>query len=128
MQSMQSLTLSLGFLLIILGLAAYFGTDMASVTALIPAFFGVFFVTFGQIAKNEKYRKNMMHAAAGLAILGALGAARGIPGLIAIIKGGEVTSVIAVYGQVAMFLMCLVYVLRAVQSFRKARTGSGEDS
>ena len=121
MQSMKSLTLSLGILLSILGLAAYFGTNMASATALIPTFFGVFFVIFAQVANNEDHRKNMMHAAAGLAVLGALGAARGIFGLISMIQGEEVTSSIAVFSQVAMFLMCSVYILRSVKSFRDAR-------
>ncbi len=118
---MQNLTLSLGILLTILGLASYFGTGQESVTALIPSFFGIVFVILGLVGRNEKFRKHAMHGAAGLALLGALGSARGIPGVIDIIKGAEVARPLAIYAQTAMFLMCLVFIFKAVQSFRAAR-------
>ena len=118
---MKKLTSSLGFLLIILGLASYFGTGQASVTALIPAFFGVVFVVLAMIASVENLKKHMLHAAAGIALIGLLGAARGIPGLISIIGGETVERPLAIYAQVAMFLMCALYIFKAVQSFRTAR-------
>lgn len=118
---MQNLTLSLGILLTILGLSSYFGTGQESVTALIPSFFGIVFVILGIVARNEKFRKHAMHGAAGLALLGALGSARGIPGIIEIMQGAEVARPLAVYAQTAMFLMCLVFIFKAVQSFREAR-------
>lgn len=118
---MKKLTSSLGFLLIILGLASYFGTGQASVTALIPAFFGVVFVVLAMIANVENLKKHTMHAAAGIALIGLLGAARGIPGLISIIGGETVERPLAIYAQVAMFLMCALYIFKAVQSFRTAR-------
>lgn len=118
---MQNLTLSLGILLTILGLASYFGTGQESVTALIPSFFGIVFVVLGIVARNEKFKKHAMHGAAGLALLGALGSARGIPGIIDIIQGTDVARPLAIYAQTAMFLMCLVFIFKAVQSFREAR-------
>lgn len=118
---MKKLTSSLGFLLIILGLASYFGTGQASVTALIPAFFGVVFVVLAMIASVENLNKHMMHAAAGIALIGLLGAARGIPGLISIIGGETVERPLAIYAQVAMFIMCALYIFKAIQSFRVAR-------
>ncbi|MBO6525136.1 MAG: hypothetical protein JJ971_15010 [Balneolaceae bacterium] len=118
---MQNLTLSLGILLTILGLASYLGTGQESITALIPSFFGAVFIILGIIARNEKFRKHAMHGAAGLALLGALGSARGIPGIIEIIQGAEVARPLAIYAQTAMFLMCLVFIFKAVQSFREAR-------
>lgn len=118
---MKNLTLSLGVLLTILGVASYFGTGQSSITALIPTFFGIVFVILSLIAGAESLRKHMMHAAAGVALIGALGAARGIPGLISIIGGEVVERPLAIYAQVAMFLMCLVYLFKAVQSFRTAR-------
>lgn len=118
---MQQLTLSLGLLLSVLGLASYFGTGQESVTALIPTFFGIVFLVFAQLAKKETLKKHMIHGAAGLALLGALGAARGIPGLMDIFSGEVVERPLAVYAQVAMFLMCLAYLAKAIQSFRAAR-------
>lgn len=118
---MQQLTLSLGLLLSVLGLASYFGTGQESMTALIPTFFGIVFIVFAQLSKKETLKKHMMHGAAGLALLGALGAARGIPGLFDIIGGEIVERPLAVYAQVAMLLMCLVYLFKAVLSFRAAR-------
>ena len=118
---MQNLTLSLGILLSVLGLASYFGTGQESITALIPMFFGIVFIILGFVAKNENFRKHAMHGAAGLALLGALGSARGIPGVIDIIQGAEVARPLAIYAQTAMFLMCLVFIYKAVQSFREAR-------
>ncbi len=118
---MKNLTLSLGILLTLLGLASYFGTGQESITALIPTFFGMVFIILALFAGAESLRKHMMHAAAGLALLGAFGSARGIPGFIDIISGETVARPLAVYAQVAMFLMCTVYIVRAVQSFRAAR-------
>ncbi len=118
---MKNLTLSLGILLIILGLASYFGTGQESVTALIPSFFGLVFIGFGVLAGVEKLKKHAMHGAAGLALLGILGSARGIPGLIEVLGGADVERPLAIYAQTAMFLMCLVYLFKAVQSFRAAR-------
>lgn len=118
---MKNLTLSLGFLLIILGLASYFGTGRESITALIPSFFGVTFVILALLAAVENIKKHALHIAAGVAVLGALGAARGIPGLIDIFQGEVVERPIAIYAQVAMFLMCVVYLIRSVRSFIDAR-------
>lgn len=123
---MQSLTVSLGILLGILGLASYFGTGKESITALIPLFFGIFFVIFGNLAKQEKLRKHMMHAAAGLALLGALGTVGSLPGVVDLISDSEVERPLAIYAQAAMFMMCLVYLIRAVKSFKDARKSEAE--
>ncbi len=121
---MKNLTLSLGILLTLLGIASYFGTGQESITALIPTFFGMVFIILALFAGAESLRKHMMHAAAGLALVAAFGSARGIPGFIDIISGETVARPLAVYAQVAMFLMCTVYIVKAVQSFRAARKSS----
>lgn len=118
---MKNLTLSLGILLILLGVASYFGTGQESITALIPTFFGMVFIILALFAGAESLKKHMMHGAAGLALLGILGSARGISGFIDILSGTETARPLAIYAQVAMFLMCFVYIIRAVQSFRAAR-------
>jgi len=118
---MQNLTLSLGILLLILGGASYLGTGQESITALIPSFFGILFILFGVLSKQEKLRKHMIHAAAGLALLGIIGTARAIPGFIDVISGTPVERPLAIYAQTAMLVMCAGYMIRAVQSFIAAR-------
>ena len=118
---MQNLTLSLGILLIILGAASYLGTGQESVTALIPSFFGILFVLFGWLGKKESLRKHMMHAAAGLALLGIFGTIGAVPGFIEVIGGGEVERPLATIARSAMFIMCVGFLIRAVQTFIAAR-------
>jgi uncharacterized membrane protein len=66
-----------GVLLIVLGVGIYAGLlvvdDTApSITALIPAFFGLPIALLGVLALNDAYRKHAMHAVAVLALLGLL--------------------------------------------------------
>ena len=58
---MAKITIGLGLVLIALGLGSYFGTGQASVTALIPAFFGLPLLLLGLVALKERMRKNAMH-------------------------------------------------------------------
>lgn len=118
---MQNLTLSLGILLIILGTASYLGTGQESPTALIPLFFGILFLLFGWLGKKESLHKHMMHAAAGLALIGIFGTIGAVPGLIEVIRGGEVERPLAIISRSAMFVMCVGFLIRAVQSFIAAR-------
>ena len=119
---MPSTTRLVGFVLIILGLASYVLTGMTSMTALIPAFFGVVFLLLAMAARGESLRRHMMHAAAAVALLGLLGTlARLVPALAA----GELMRP-AVLSQLAMSLVLAVYVVLGVQSFihaRRARRG-----
>ena len=75
---MPLVTVVFGIILIAMGAGGYFGTGSESVTALIPAFFGVPMVIAGLLARQEKFLKHAMHAAALLALLGAAGAGRGL--------------------------------------------------
>jgi uncharacterized membrane protein len=59
-----------GFLLIVLGVGFYFGTDRVSPTALIPAAFGLVLVVLGMLARQEKLRKHVMHAGAAVGLIG----------------------------------------------------------
>ena len=110
---MKNLTLSLGILMIILGLASYLGTGQTSITALIPSFFGILFIILAFLSDNENLHKMALNTAVALAILGTAGGATGLMGIFDLIQGNEVERPVAVYGQTAMFFMCLVYVIRA---------------
>ena len=119
---MPTTTRYFGLLLIVLGVASYVLTGRTSITALIPAFFGVVLVICALVARNESVRKHAMHAAVAVGLLGALASlGRGIP---AALSGGA--SRPAVLSQLIMGVLLLIYVALGVQSFiaaRKARMG-----
>ena len=69
---MPATTRYVGLLLMIIGIGSYVLTGRTSVTALIPAFFGVVFVVLAYVARNEAARKHAMHVAVALALVGAI--------------------------------------------------------
>jgi hypothetical protein len=115
-------TIALGVALIVLGLAGYSLSGAVSLTALIPAPFGLLFVLAGVLARDDRRRMHAMHAAVVLALLGFLGSARGL------LRIGDVfhaTSVrpAAIVAQSIMAVLMLVYIVIAVRSFIQARRG-----
>lgn len=65
-------TIAIGLLLILQGVGFYVVTETKSLTALIPAFFGVPILLLGFAALKESIRKHAMHGAVALALLGLL--------------------------------------------------------
>lgn len=118
---MANAAVTVGVVLVVLGLASYAGTGRESVTALIPAFFGVPIVVMGFLGREESRRKHAMHVAATLSLVGFLGSVRGVPGAIRLVTGGEVARPAAALAQTAMAAVCLVFVILAVRSFVAAR-------
>jgi hypothetical protein len=116
-----STTIAFGVVLIVLGVAGYFGSGGVSITALIPALFGVVLVACGVLARNEGMRKHAMHGAVLVGLLGFLGSARGLLQLPALMSGGEVARPAAVIAQSAMALLMLLFVGLCVRSFISAR-------
>jgi uncharacterized membrane protein len=115
---MAKVSVIIGVLLIILGLYGYFGLESESITALIPAFAGLPLLVLGGFAFNEKYRKHSMHIAAAIALLGFIGSAmRAIPAMFK----DEIADQQAFTVQLLMAILCLIFVVMAVQSFIKAR-------
>jgi uncharacterized membrane protein len=121
---MAKITIGLGLVLIALGLGSYFGTGRASVTALIPAFFGLPLLLLGLVALNERMRKTTIHIAAVIGLLGFAGTVSGLMKLPVLLTGGELARPAAVAVQAAMVIVCLVFVLLCVWSFIKARRAS----
>ena len=103
-----------GAILVALGVVSYLATGRESVTALIPAFFGLPILVLGWLATLVTWRRHAMHAAAGLALLGLFGSARGVPATITLLSGGTVE-------QTVMAVVCLVFLVLAVRSFVAAR-------
>ena len=86
-------------------------------TALIPAIFGLVLDVLGIAAKKmESLRKHLMHAAVVVGLLGFLASAGRILSRI-----NDLTVSLAVFSQVAMAVICLVFVLLCVKSFINAR-------
>jgi hypothetical protein len=120
---MPGTTRLVGLILIVLGVASYQLTGRTSLTAMIPAFFGVVLVVCAMAARtSDAARKHAMHAAVAVGLVGALAAlARGVPAAF----GGDAARP-AVMSQLAMGVLLLIYVALGVQSFiaaRKARLG-----
>ena len=115
-----------GFLLIGNGIFGYMGSEAKSVTAFIPAFFGIAILLCGfGSALNEKLRKHLMHFSALVALLGALAAGgRLIPSLLGENEGkGFVQANLAI-----MTVFCIGYLIACIRSFRAARLRREEAS
>ena len=120
---MATTTIGFGIVLILLGLGGYFGTDRVSLTALIPAAFGLLLVIFGALARDDKRRKMAMHIAVTVGLLGFLGTAPGLVKLPMLLMGGEVQRPAAVVAQSIMAVLMAIYVAMCVKSFIDAVKG-----
>ncbi len=109
-----------GVILIVVGVAGYVHgmmNEKASITALIPAFFGVVLAGLGAAANaSEGLRKHLMHAAVTVALIGFILTAGRLAS-----KFSELTMSAAVISQIAMASICLIYVILSVRSFIAAR-------
>jgi hypothetical protein len=122
---MANVTIGFGAALAALGLGGYFGTGRTSLTALIPLLFGLLLMLCGALARQESRRKHAMHAAAVLGLLGVLGPLRVLPQMVTLLGGGTVAHPAAVYAQLAMLVICAVFLVLCIRSFvaaRRART------
>ena len=121
---MPALTIAVGGILVVLGLAGYFLTGAVSLTALIPAAFGVVLAAAGVIARNERARKHAMHAAVLVALLGLLGSFRGLLQVGSFLDGTAARPA-AVVSQSVMAVLTLGYLVLAIRSFIQARARRG---
>lgn len=117
---MPSTAIGCGLALILLGIAGYVWGMLdgkASVTALIPAFFGLVIALLGAFAgSSEKLRKHLMHAAMLVGLVGFL-----VPAfrLLSNLDGLKFSP--AVISQALMAIFCLIFVILGIQSFINAR-------
>lgn len=120
---MAPITILCSALLIIASIGFFFGSASQSMTMFIPAYFGGPLLLLGialQVMRSPA-RRHVAHAAAALALLGALmGLGMGIPGLITVLTsdGGRP---LAVALQLVLGVLCAVIVITAIASFRAAR-------
>lgn len=118
---MANVAVGFGAVLIVLGIAGYFGSGMVSMTALIPAAFGLVLLVLGVIARDPEKRKHAMHIAAMVGVLGFLGSARGLGKLIHLLSGQPVERPGAVIAQSVMAILMLIFTWLCVRSFINAR-------
>ncbi|WP_266082844.1 hypothetical protein [Haladaptatus caseinilyticus] len=112
----------MGIVLIVLGVSAYVLSDFASITALIPAIFGVVIAILGVVGQQQPDRQRLAAYGIGLlAVLGVLGSMRGVPAIIALLTGEAVDSVIAAVSQGAMIIICLILLAAVIQFVRDMR-------
>jgi len=121
---MAKTTIIFGILLVLLGLVSYIGTGSTHPTALIPTWFGLALGIGGYLAMSpdEKRRMIVMHVNVTIAVLGFLGAAgKAISGYGSARSAGIDPDMKAIYSQIAMAVIMLVYIKLCVDSFIQAR-------
>jgi hypothetical protein len=119
---LAKLTVWIGVLLAVLGAGSYLWTGSQHPTALIPLWFGLVLALCGVLANTENAKRRMlwMHVAVTIGLIGFLGAAVRV--VMACI-GGRAVDGIAVGCQIAMAVVCGVFVGLCVRSFVAARRG-----
>ncbi|MDG5767865.1 hypothetical protein QA596_10340 [Balneolales bacterium ANBcel1] len=118
---MAKTTRLFGIILTLIGIIGYVASGAASITALIPAFFGVVFILLGRLAEKESIRKHVMHVAVLLALIGLFGSFTGLLQLGGLLTGSTEAPAMAVLVRSLMALLCIGYIGLAVKSFIDAR-------
>ena len=115
-------TIICGALLVLVGIVGYSTSDVQPppMTALIPAFFGAALIVCGALAFKDSLRKHVMHLAAMIGLLGAVGGF--MPLIRQYSKTGafDPTKPSAIAGEL-MIAICVVFVGLCVNSFIQAR-------
>jgi hypothetical protein len=126
---MARVSMFFGVLLIALGLVGYFraealgdpGTEVVSPTALIPAGIGAILLLCGlAVAAKPALRKHVMHLAAAVGLIGALG------GFMPIMRNKMDTSKAGTVSGILMVVLCAVFVAMCIRSFVLARIARSE--
>ena len=121
---MTSTSIACGVLLLLIGVIGYaygISSGHASLTALIPAAFGVLLIAFGVAARvKEGLRKHLMHAAVVVALLGFI-----LPAGRLAMNLSAISFSAAVVSQLLMALVCLLFVVLSIKSFADARRNAG---
>jgi hypothetical protein len=109
-------TMLFGALLMALSACGYFVAEQVSWTALIPAALGVLLLASGLLGLKQTFRKNAMHAAVFLALLGVAGTARALVDI-----GRKVLGDPGLVVESITALLCAVFLWLAIKSFLDAR-------
>ena len=114
---MAKTTIGFGVVLILLGLGGYVLSSGVSITALIPAFFGLPILILGVVAQRGYLQRFSLYGVLVLAVLGFLGSVRGLIKLFSLLAGEDVTRPFAVIVQSNMAVICLIYIALWIKAF-----------
>lgn len=124
-RSMPEISIAVGLVFTLWGVAAYVISDMASMTAMIPMFVGGPIGLMGLLSKlNPDKRKMFMHISAMFGLLCALGGLR----LPMVIMNDE-SSTLLIASHTILLVLGSIYTYLCVQSFiwiRKQREATEE--
>jgi len=126
---MARVTIVFGILLVLLGLAGFFGTGSIHYTALIPTWFGLALTVGGflSISPSESRRKIFAHINVTVGLLGLIGAAaEALRGYAHARSMGVAPDYIALTAELVMAALLLIYVNLCVRSFVLARRSRQE--
>lgn len=109
---MAWIVIGFGSALVLLGIGAYVGSEMASVTALIPAFFGAAVLVCGVAASRPRWARGAVIGASAVAVLGVVGSlARIVP---KVLRGEAVRLDLAAGTQIATAALCAALAIACV--------------
>jgi len=126
---MPNLSMLFGALLVVIGVVGYLapeelgkvGEKGTSPTALIPAVLGALLFLCGVIVTMASHtRKHVMHFAALLALIGAIG------GFMPLMRSNMDFSLASSRSGVMMIVLCCVFLVLCVRSFVRARIARAE--
>ena len=119
---MAKITLIFSVVYILMGIFSYVLSGKASMTALIPSFFGVFYAIFASLSLwKPKLNKHMLHASMTLTILALGGTFKGFMKLIKWFGGEEFERLLAIQVQGAFFVLSAILLGLGINSFIQAR-------
>lgn len=118
---MPKVGITTGLILIALALLGYFGSGRESWTALIPMIAGVPILIGSLIALKPNMLKLGMHIAA---LFGLLGFLAPLGRLIPTAIKGTLEFKLSTFCVIAMLLVCLVFLVLCIKSFKAARRSS----
>jgi hypothetical protein len=120
---MAQFSVRVGVVLIVLGIGAYVLSGMVSMTAMIPAAFGLVILLLGLAGRQESRRKMTMHVAMLVALVGIIGSVDGLADVPALVSGGVLERPAASIAKALMAVVLIVYLVMGVRSFVAARRG-----
>lgn len=121
---MAKTTLIFAAALVILGVVVFIATGSHAPTALIPAYFGIVLGVLGLLANTPNTQRRMlfMHIAVTIGLLGFIfPGIRAAGDILKLLHDQIVLRPIAMYEELAMSVVCLLFVLLSVRSFIAAR-------
>ena len=110
--------------LIILGVGVFIVTGSHAPTALIPAWFGIALGILGLLANTPNTQRRMlfMHIAVTIGLLGFIfPGIRAAGDLVKLMQNQTILRPIAMWEELAMAVICFLFVLLSVRSFITAR-------